>query len=148
MNEHPRIINRPHLGREEVGATPAGANFTWTPPARTHVEIISVFLELTTNATVTTRRVRLVIGGVADDDVMIIATGVQPANQVWRYHFVRGQGSTSGAPAIDGWCSAWPMGLLFQNPEQLRSDITNLQAGDQITLHTIRYQMWQDPVII
>ena len=146
MIEHPRTLNRPHLGREEVGVTGAGANFTWTPTVRTHVEVISVFMRLVTDATGINRLVRLAIGGIADDDAIILADGFHGPNATYDYWFLRGLGYRSGAPALTGWNGGLPMGLLFSNPEQLRSDVYNLQAGDQITLHTIRYMEWKDPV--
>ena len=148
MIEHPRILNRPHLVRVEAGVLPVATNFTWTPPARQHVELISVTVILSTDATVTNRRMRLVIGGVADDDAIIIASQNQLASTLIPYSFLRGFGYDSGALNLGGHTAGLPLGLLFANPEQLRSEIINFQAGDQITGYNIRYMMWQDPVII
>ena len=146
MIEHPRALNRPHLIRIESAAIAAGTNFTWTPPDRQHVEIISVFVQLTTDATALNRRMRIQIGSGVYPDMGIVASGNHPASTVIDYWFLRGCDTHPQVPSALGWHGPLPMGLIFEHPQALFSLIYNLQAGDQITLYSIRYMMWQDPV--
>lgn len=146
MIEHPRTLNRPHLVRVESAAITAGTEMVWTPPPIQHIELIALRIQLTTDATVTNRRLCIVIGGVHDDDVQLTASGNQAASTIFDYWFLRGCDTMPQVPSTIGWYGPLPLGLIFQMPEQLRTETVNLQAGDQITAYNIRYMTWQDPV--
>lgn len=148
MIEHPRTLNRPHLVRVPGAPLTAGTNLNWTPPPRQQIELISVFIELTTDATVTNRRMRLLLGTAGYTDIMLTASGNQAASTIFRYFFMRGVDTMPQVPSTIGWYGPLPNGLLFTSSEQVTTDIVNIQAGDQISLYTIRYMMWQDPVIL
>lgn len=90
----------------------------------------------------------LTIGGVADDDFSMIAPIIHAGGVTRTYWFGRGMGSFWTAAADDYWVGSLPKGLLFQSAQQLRSDIIGLLAGDVIDHYAIRYQAWQDPVIL
>lgn len=146
MIEHPRALNRPHLVRVEGGPVAAGTELVWTPPPIQHVEFISIYIEFTTDATVINRRLTIQFGSAFDDDVQLTASGNQSAGIAVPYWFLRGVSTMPQVPSTLGWYGPLPMGLIIQQPEQFRTFIHSLQAGDQITLWKLRYMTWQDPV--
>ena len=148
MIEHPRRLARPHLVRFASAALVAGTDFTWTPPLRQHIELLSVSIQLTTDATAVNRRMSLAVGLAAFPDMMILASGNHPASTVINYHFLRGCDTHPQVPSALGWHGPLPMGFIWQSPYPLITNINNLQAGDQITLVNARYMMWQDPSLI
>jgi hypothetical protein len=148
VNQHPRILEHPHLVRVDSGAIAAGAMLTWSPPSRQHVELISVYIEFTTDATVLNRRLSIEIAPAGKLDVQLTASGNQPASQVYPYHFLRGCNTMPQVPTALGWYGPLPMGFLWPASHQLRTAIDNMQAGDQITHYTLNYMMWQDPAVI
>ena len=148
MLVHPRTLNRPHFGREVGGPLGAGANLVWTPPARQHIELLSIQIVFTTAIGGATREMCLFVGGAADDDFAIQAPIAQAANSTMTYWFTRGTGSYWTMATGAYYVGPLPEGLLFTNPEQLRTDILNIQGGDIIDNYRIRYQAWQDPVVI
>lgn len=148
MLEHPNTINRPHNVRVEGGALAAGANFVYTPDLRTWAEFITIRIRLDTDATVINRRMVIVFGGITDDDYLVAAPMQHIANRVYDYYFGIGVG-LQGATINDTFANlSLPIGLRIQAPEQLRTEVVNLQAGDQILLTNLRLHSWQDPVIV
>lgn len=148
MNQHPRELDRPHLVREAFGALGAAANIVWTPPARTHVELISLYIRLVTDGNAANREMVPIIGPVLQDDFAFPCPPTQAANTTYHYYWGRGVGSFWVNNFAYYWLGQLPMGLLFAHPEQLRTAVGNMQVGDQITAYTLRYQQWQDPVVI
>ena len=148
MLHHPRQLNRPHLGRIEAGALAAGTNLVWTPDPRQHIELLSLKICFTTDGTAINRMMIPIIGPTFQDDFGFPCPVIQVANRTYIYFWGRAMGSFWVANFANYWVGPLPTGLLFANPEQLRTDIVNIQAGDQITSYTIRYQAWQDPVVI
>jgi hypothetical protein len=88
------------------------------------------------------------ISGLLDHDVQLTASGNQSAGLVVPYWFLRGADTMPQVPSSLGWYGPLPMGFLWTTAMNLYSDVVDLQAGDQITHYTIRYQMWQDPVVL
>lgn len=148
MIQHPRALDRPHLVRVESGALAAGTEMNWTPPVRQHIEIISIQITLDTDGNAANRRMAVEWGGIADDDVVIPCPDIQIANTIYSYFWLRGLGYANPAIVDNLWAGPLPLGLIFQAPEQIRSDTINGLVGDQITSWRIRYMMWQDPVLI
>lgn len=148
MINHPRQLTRPHYVREANGPVGAGANFVWTPPVRTHVELVSLAVTFTTSAGGATRGMRCVIGGAAAEDFNLQVPTIQAVGQTHNYYWGRGIGSYWTTLAYDYWLGTLPKGLLFAFPTQLRSEIISLNALDVIDNWTIRYRLWQDPVIL
>jgi hypothetical protein len=146
--EHPRILNRPHLVRAVSGPIGANTNVVWTPPARQHIEILSFRIRLDTDGNVANRRMTAEIGPTLNPDTRVMATATQAANTIYDYYFERGLGFADAAIYDNVCVTGWPMGVLFAASEQLRTDVEGMQVGDQILLYTIRYQMWQDPVVV
>ena len=146
--EHPRILNRPHLIRLVSGPIAANSNVVWTPPQRQHVELLSFRIRLDTDGNAANRRMTAEIGPTLNADTRVVATAVQVANTIHDYYFERGLGFADAAIYDNVCATGWPLGLLFAASEQLRTNVENMQVGDQILLYTIRYQMWQDPVVI
>lgn len=148
MNEHPRTLNRPHLGRIEHGAIAAGANMAWTPDPRQHIELLSLRIDFSTDGNVANRLMLPAIGPILENDFGFPCPVLQVANRTYVYYWGRDVGCFWVANFANYWCGPLPSGLLFQAAEQLHTDIQNIQAGDQITAYTIRYQAWQDPALI
>ena len=148
MIEHPRTLNRPHFAREVGGPLAAGANLVWTPPARQHVELLSIQIVFTTAVGGATREMFLFVGGAVDDDFAIQAPIVQAANSTVTYWFTRGTGSYWTMLSNGYYVGPLPQGLIFSNPEQLRTDILGILGGDVIDNYRIRYKAWQDPVLV
>lgn len=148
MIHHPRELDRPHLVREGFGALGAGADIAWTPNVRTHVELLSLRIAFTTDATVANRLMVPIIGPVGNDDFAFPCPVAQIATRSYEYYWGRDVGCFWTANFANYWEGPLPSGLLFSYPEQLRTGIVNIQAGDQITGYTIRYQLWQDPVAL
>lgn len=144
--EHPRHLNRPHLVRVAGIALPGGTNIQWTPPNLQHVELISLRVELDTDANAANRRMSLVIGTIGTDEIKVTCPVVQLLNTVYSYWFIRGLGYNQAAIYDNMWQGGLPLGALFQAPWNMRTEIDNFLAGDQILNYQIYYQMWQDPV--
>lgn len=132
--------------RETFGPIAPGVNFGWNPDARTHVELISLAVTLTTAVGGPTREMFCFLGAVGQDDFAILAPIMQPAATTYRYWWGRGIGSFWTAAVQNIWLGALPKGLIFQLPAQLRSDILDLNAADVIDSWTIIYRAWEDPV--
>ena len=146
--QHPFAQDRPHHIREEGGALAAGAQLALGPAQRTWFEFISVRIRLTTDATVTNRRMVIVFGGIADDDYLVAAPMQQIATRTYDYYFGIGVG-IQGVTINDTIANlSLPIGLRLGYPEQLRTEIINFQAGDQIMMSNIRYRSWIDPVAL
>lgn len=148
MIHHPRELDRPHLAREAVGVVAAGNNLVWNPAQLTHVEILSLRISFTTDATVANRLMIPIIGPAGDDDFAFPCPVIQVATRSYEYYWGRDLGCFWIANFANYWNGPLPSGLLFQFPTELRTDILNIQAGDQITAYTIRYQQWQDPALL
>lgn len=148
MIQHPFLINRPHHVRVEGGALAGGANFVYTPPVRQWIELITFRIRLTTDATVINRRMVVVFGGIADDDYLVAAPMQQIATRVYDYYFGVGVG-LQGATINDTFANlSLPIGMRIQAPEQIRTEIVNMQAGDVINLTNLRYVSWLDPALL
>jgi hypothetical protein len=87
------------------------------------------------------------LGPAAADDLNFTVPAIHPASSTYRYIWVRGLGCFWTSIVQSFWIGTLPEGLLFSNPDQLRTDIFNLQAGDRIDNYVIRYLAWQDPVL-
>lgn len=148
MREHPFAQDRPHHIRVEGGALAGGAQFVYTPDARTWAELISIRIRLTTDATVINRRMVVVFGGIADDDYLVAAPMQQIATRVYDYYFGIGVG-LQGATINDTFANlSLPIGMRIAAPEQLRTEVVNMQAGDVINLTNLRLRSWIDPVVL
>lgn len=148
MNEHPRILTRPHYIREAGGPLGGGADFVWTPPARTHVELLSVNIVLTTAAGGVSREMFMFVGPVGANDAAIMCPVPHAASLTKTYWWGRGIGSHWTNVNFSYWLGQLPKGLLFAHPEQLRTEIGHFTGTDQIQHWAIRYRLWQDPVVI
>lgn len=148
MNRHPRRLDIPHLGRIAGGPLGPGGNYAWTPAVRTHVELLSVQIVFTTAGGGPTREMFCFVGPAGADDFGLIAPVAQPAASTYTYWWGRGVGSYWVNPVQNYWLGPLPKGLLFASPEQFRTDVLDIQAGDTIDHFAIRYQQWRDPVII
>lgn len=146
--QHPYEINRPHHIREARGAELAGAQLLFSADPRVWVHYISIRIRLTTDGTAANRRMILVFGGPGDVDFAIAAPMQQIATRTYDYFFGTGvppHGLTINTVTAN---LALPLGARWQFPEQVRTEIENLQAGDQIMLSRFRYHAWRDPVLV
>ena len=148
MLKHARPLSHGHMLRVEVGPLGAGTNWSYYPQTRTWVEPVSITIVLATDANVANRRVYVVFGGTTDDDVAIGFPMVQLASSTASYGLYRGIGIEQAAFYDGRALTSLPQGLLIQNPEQVRTEIVNLQAGDVISSVRARFRMWYDPVTI
>lgn len=148
MHNHPRHLPRPHLVREIFGALGAGNNILWTPPFRQHIEFLSVAISFATDANAANRLMLPIIAPVPSSDYAFPCPVLQTANQTFNYFWSRGHGCFWTANMANTWLGPLPVGFIFEHPTVLRTDIQNIQVGDQITGYTLRYQVWQDPVLL
>jgi len=148
MHQHPLELDRPHHARYAGGPLGAGENFVWTPPERTYVELLSVQMVLTTAPGGATREMFLYVGGPGDDDFALQFPVTQAGGTTYTYWLGRGMGSYWTMSTDVYTCGPLPEGLLFQAPEQLRTDILGILGGDVITHYAIRYRLWQDPDLV
>ena len=148
MFQQPRPLTMPHHYRVEVGPLTAGNNWTYTPDARTWIQANSIVIVLNTDATVATRRLVLVMGGPTDDDIIIPSRVTQAASLSYQYIFLYNIGFIDATAAASRVMLPLPQKHMIQNPENIRTEITNLQAGDVITAVKARLYLWQDPVFV
>ena len=148
MIQHPFLMDRPHHIRVEGGALAPGAQFVYTPLIRTWAEFITVRIRLETDATAANRRMVLVFGGIADDDYVVAAPMQQIATRLYDYYFGVGVG-IQGATINTTYANlSLPIGMRIAAPEQIRTEVENMQAGDVIRLTNLRLRSWIDPVVL
>lgn len=148
MFQQARPLKMPHHYRIEEGPLTAGADWSYSPDARTWAQINSLVIVLNTDATVATRRMILVMGGVADDDIIIPSRVTQAASLSYQYIFLYNLGFMDATAAASRVLLPLPKKHIIQNPEEFRTEIVGLQAGDQITSVKARVYQWQDPVFV
>lgn len=148
MNQHPRDLDRPHLVREAFGAIAVNTNLLFVPPDRTHIELLSLRISFASDANAANRLMLPIIGPVGQDDFGFPCPVVQVANRAYEYYWSRDTGCFLIANFANYWTGPLPSGFVWASDAQLRTDIQNMQVGDQITAYTLRYMMWRDPVII
>lgn len=110
----------------------AGANLTITAPGDGGWRIMCLALTFATDATVASREFRLLADDGTTTFFATFADEVQVASLSWLHSVVSGApygGALTGAILLP-----WPTDGLWLPPgHRLRTDITNLQSGDQIS---------------
>lgn len=119
-----------------IGTPGAGTNFQYNLPTHAAWYIRALHLDLTTNATVASRYMRLFESGEGISPIRFIsvASNSQPASSVYEYmfqHNILGNTSSWNLPATY-LCSLPINFLLYAENDMIGSSVTNLQAGDVI----------------
>lgn len=148
MNQHPHQLNRPHIMRLDHVGIGGGADLVWRPENRNLIELLSLRITFSTDATVINRMMLPVIGPGGQADFGFPCPVLQAASRTYIYYWGRGMGSFWTNNFANWWAGPLPLGLLFEAPENFRTEIVNIQPGDTIDGYTIRYQLWQDPEML
>jgi hypothetical protein len=144
-DNHPLDINIFTVKSISLTNPAPGANFSYTCPANTRMEIISVFLTLTTDATVASRLV-LIHGHDGTSNIQVAeATLVQVNSSSCSYSASSAGGSLRTTATDSIYCLILPSPLILNPGEFLRSTVLAIQATDQISAITIRAKMWANP---
>jgi hypothetical protein len=124
----------------------AGVNVTYTLDANIKVQITGFHLTLTTDATVSNRRV-MIYGYIAGAIHYLTAASVMQAASLTRtYHFGIGLAPLdAGADAAHIFCPL-PNDFFLMGGNSVRSLINNIQATDQISGTLISFKQWIRPV--
>jgi hypothetical protein len=124
------------------GANPAaGAECLITVPTGELWNVKSVYLNLVTDATVSNRRVRLVltIDGVEYD--YCISPGDQAASANYKYYYTERTGNPS-ATSADRLCGTLPRDLWMNANDTITTATINLQAGDNYGTPVATYRQY------
>lgn len=146
MIHHSLELNRTQVTRNRVAPLAPGAEFILEPPARRQIEIVSLFIQLDTDATAVNRTMVLEFGPAGQADLQIISPVVQPLNTVYNYYFMPRYGPPNPALYFNTMIMPLPDSYPFSIGEQVRTNIHNMQVGDQILIYTVRYRTWLAPV--
>lgn len=146
--QHPYELNRSHRVVVRGGSLGSGVNLSLTPTTRNWAEFLSVTVTLETDANAADRRMVLVMGSIASDDLRIVSPTVQTASKIWSYHFFQGAGQLLDASADNFICLPLPSNIRWQSPDNIRTEMINLQATDHIVNSSIIINYWTDPIVV
>jgi hypothetical protein len=131
-----------------VGTPAAGANFSFVVPNKGHIRILGVKFDLLADANVANRYAALHAYTPALPWTVISPGTLQTASQNVSYNFAINTAITSANPGgvpIQAFAPL-PYDLILRgdnaNPDELRSLVSNIQVGDQISNIRLRYEMW------
>lgn len=123
----------------------AGADFSWSVPANSRVEIISVVFEIVADGTAANRQAQVNGNDGTYDFQFSVAPGVQTAGETIEYQFAIDNDPTDLSGAYQLMTCKLAEHMILDPGDSFDSSILNLQAADQIQNIVIRFRQWVYP---
>lgn len=146
---HARSLDRPHLVFQYDATIIPANEFSFPVPPRTHWELLSLYVQFTTDANAGNRQFRVETGSAAGTITFaaVINTNLT-ASTAYSMYWGRGMGYFNNLFTAGHMTNNWPAGMLIPGTHVIRSVTDGVQVGDQINMVEIIAQQWQDPVIL
>ena len=120
----------PALYLQQIANPAAGANFLLNNNANIRIQFVCIKFTLTTDATVATRTVTIIIDDGTNTILQLSSATTLTASLSQTYTFVAGYPIRDTTTTV---IEPMPLNFEIMRYHRLRSAITNLQAGDQIS---------------
>lgn len=127
-----------------VSAPVPGDEWAWTPDANSSADVLSVSMIVATDANAATRTVKIKYDDGTRDTLLCLAHIVQTANQTIQYNFYQGRSYNPVPPSPVFQGGSLPIGFIINAGWSIRSDITSIQIGDQISAIVLVWKRFID----